>query len=79
MAKANKVFTVYGKYSNTVTYEYRGEKYDVEYAKDYSYACTSPKIQHKDAQEKIDRMLDTPKAEGKPIDLDEIWKMMDWD
>lgn len=79
MAQAKKVFTMYGKYSNTVTYEYRGKKYDVEYAKDFSYCVTSPKVQHQDAQEKIDRELDTPKTKGKPVDLDEIWNMLGWD
>lgn len=79
MAQAKKVFTMYGKYSNTVIYEYRGIKYDVEYAKDLSYCVTSPKVQHQDAQERIDRELDAPKTKGKPVDLDEIWNMMGWD
>lgn len=77
--KAKKVFTMYGKYSDTVTYEYRGKHYDVEYAKDHSYCVTSPKIQHQDAQERIDRELDTPKTNGKPVDLNEIWSLMGWD
>lgn len=79
MEKAKKIFTMYGKYSNTVTYEYRGMKYDVEYAKDYSYCVTSPKVQHQDAQKRIDKELDTPKTEGKPFDFDEIWSLMGWD
>ena len=29
-AKAKKVFTIYGTYSNLVTYEYRGVRYEVE-------------------------------------------------
>lgn len=81
MAQAKKVFTMYGKYSNIVTYEYRGMKYDVEYAKDFSYCCTSPSIQHQNAQERIDRELDATKvkSKGKPFDFDEIWNMMGWD
>lgn len=79
MEQAKKIFTMYGKYSNTVTYEYRGMKYDVEYAKDNSYCVTSPKIQHQDAQDRIDKELDAPKTEGHPFDADEIWRLMDWD
>ena len=79
MAHAKKVFAMYGKYSNTVTYEYRGKHYDVEYSKNHSYCVTSPKIQHQDAQERIDRELDMQKTNGKPVDLDEIWSLMGWD
>ncbi len=78
--KAKKVFTMYGKYSDTVTYEYRGKHYDVEYAKGSSYCVTSPKIQHQDAQERIGKELDAPKQKvGDPFDLDEIWNLMGWD
>ena len=55
MYKAKKTGVVlYGKYSDVVEYEYRGHKYDVEYPKGFTYCCTSPKIQHENAQAKID-------------------------
>lgn len=57
MAKAKKVFTMYGKYSNTVTYEYRGKQYDVEYPTCWTYCTTPAYIQHRDAQEKIDKAI----------------------
>lgn len=79
--KAKKVFTMYGKHSNIVTYEYRGMQYDVEYANDYTYCVTSPKVQHKDAQEKIDKMIEQankPK-EHKYEDTAEYGLKMFWD
>lgn len=85
MAQAKKVFTMYGKYSDIVTYEYRGKQYDVEYAKDWSYYVTPAYVQHRNAREKIDAELDTPKAKkaADPIDWDKEWKdiynMMGWD
>lgn len=80
VADKKKIETRYGKYSNTVVYEYRGYTYEVEYPKDLSYCCSPAWIQHRDAQEKIDNMLDNPKVESKadPIDLDEIWNLMGW-
>lgn len=65
MAKAKKIETYYGKYSNIVVYEYRGCRYEVEYANDFSYCCSPAWIQHKDAQEKIDKAIDKPKANSK--------------
>ena len=58
MAKAKKVFTMYGKYSDIVTYEYRGLQYNVEYAKGFTYCVTPAYIQHRDAQEKIDKAIE---------------------
>ena len=79
--KAKKVETFYGKYCNTVIYEYRGSTYEVEYANDVSYCCTPASIQHRDAQKKIDNELDNPKekCESRPFDLNEIWEVMEWD
>lgn len=70
MKKAKKLYTDYGKYSNIVTYEYRGCKYEVEYAVDMSY-CVSPAwVQHKIAQEKIDDKLDNPRiCEGENCEV----------
>lgn len=62
--KAKKVFTIYGKYSDTVTYEYRGKTYDVEYAKDWTYGNGgNPARQHREAQARIDAEIE---AENKP-------------
>lgn len=55
MEKAKKLFTIYGKYSNTVVYEYRGRQYDVEYNHSWIYGNgNNPKQQHIDEQAKID-------------------------
>jgi hypothetical protein len=78
MAKAAKVETYRDKYFTTITYEYRGRKYDVTYPNGPAICATSAKIQHEDAQRKIDKDLDNPKPEGEPIDLDEIWNLMGW-
>jgi len=82
--KAKKIETFYGKYSNTVVYEYRGCKYEVEYSNCWTYCCTPAWIQHRDEQAKIDEMLDNPKPviekETKSVEeqMDEIWDMMGW-
>lgn len=80
MAKARKTgFTLYGTYSNIVEYEYRGKTYEVEYAKGFNYCCTPAHVQHKDAQAKIDNVLDNPKTTaGKPVNMNEIFEMLDW-
>lgn len=79
--KAKKLFTMYGKHSNTVTYEYRGKQYDVEYAKDYTYCVTPAKVQHKDAQERIDRIIEQESNEhGKEaFNVDEVFAILGWD
>lgn len=64
--KAKKIQTIYGKYSTIITYEYRGKTYDVEYARDWTY-CTSPaRIQHQDAQARIDREIELASRPQKP-------------
>ena len=81
MPKAKKIESYRDKYFTTIVYEYRGCKYEVEYANGYQVCCTPAWVQHRDEQEKIDKMLDNPPEETKPnpINLDEIWKMMGWD
>lgn len=59
-----KLFTTYGKSSNTVTYEYRGKTYDVEYANDWTYCVSSPRTQHELGQHKIDEEIEREKAES---------------
>jgi hypothetical protein len=58
-------------------YEYRGMRYSVY--EDRKKGNEPLAWQHRSEQDRIDRLLDTPKVEGKPVDLDEIWKMLDWD
>ena len=58
--KPKKLFTMRDKYSSTVTYEYRGCTYEVTYSNCWTYCTTPAWIQHKDAQEKIDKALDNP-------------------
>lgn len=58
-SKATKLETIYGKYSNIVKYEYRGHKYEVEYSNSMDYCVASAHIQHRDAQEKIDKLIES--------------------
>lgn len=59
-----------GKYSDVVQYKYRGKLYDVEYAKGMTYCCTAPGTQHRDAQEKIDRMIESEQRPN-PIEYED--------
>ena len=80
--KAKKVFTMYGKHSNIVTYEYKGMQYDVEYATDYTYCVTPAHIQHRNAQAKIDKMIEQagkPKKEHKYEDTADYAFGLFWD
>lgn len=64
MTKAEPTgYKVREKHSTFVEYEYRGMTYEVEYPNNYTYCCTSPSVQHKDAQAKIDKIIE---EEGKP-------------
>lgn len=79
--KAKKLFTMYGKHSNTVTYEYKGKQYDVEYANDYTYCVTPAWVQHRDAQAKIDKMLSQANNETEKgtFNADEVFATLGWD
>ena len=80
MVKVKKVATYRDKYSTTIEYEYRGKRYDVEYPNCVTYCVTPPKIQHEDAQRKIDAEIEREQNEKdtKGFDLDEIWEFMGW-
>ena len=54
------------QYSTFVEYEYRGHKYEVEYANDWTYCVTPAKVQHEEAQAAIDKMID---EEDKPKEV----------
>lgn len=65
--KAEKLFTTYGKYSDVVTYSYRGKTYDVEYSKCWTYGNGgSPARQHREAQARIDKEIEEENRPKKP-------------
>lgn len=83
MAKAEKIETYRDKYFSTVVYEYRGHRYEVEYANGWLCCVTPAWVQHRDKQAEIDNILDNPKttnSDDKSFteQLDEVWEMMGW-
>lgn len=81
MTQAKKIETFRDKYFTAIIYEYRGSRYEVEYANGHQICCSPAWVQHRDAQAKIDEMLDNPKPienNTEVIDLDEIWEMLGW-
>ena len=72
---------MYCKHFNTVTYEYRGKQYDVEYANDYTCCVTPAYVQHRDAQAKIDKMLNqtSNEIEKETFNADEVFAILGWD
>lgn len=59
-------------------YEYRGQVYTVY--ENRAKGSEPLAWQHRNEQNRIDAILDAPKqTSGKPVDLDEIWKMLKWD
>ena len=79
--KPKKVFTMYGKYSDVVTYSYKGSEYDVEYSKCWTYCTTPAHIQHQDAQRRIDEVIENEKKPKIKQDiqaaLDEFFEIME--
>lgn len=78
--KAKKLHTIYDKYSNHVFYEYKGHKYEVEYPNSFTYCCTSPRVQHENAQSRIDMIIESESKSNHDqtlIDWDEIWNMFE--
>lgn len=68
-------------------FKYRGQTYTVTYSSGFSaFKQTPAYIQHREAQARIDEMLDNPKPIVKPMaevepfenQLDEIWEMLGW-
>lgn len=81
--KAKKVCTMGTLYYWESEFEYRGQHYTVTYSSGFNtFKQTPAYIQHREAQERIDKMLDNPKQEikqeTKPCDFDEIWEMLGW-
>jgi len=60
-------------------YEYRGHEYTVY--ENRAKGNEPLAWQHKNHQASIDRdiELESKPATGKPVDMDEIWKILDWD
>lgn len=78
--KAVKVETIHYKYYSVVKYEYRGHKYNVEYSNSMNYCTTPAHIQHKDEQEKIDKLIENDKNQNQKIECmstDVINKILD--
>jgi hypothetical protein len=73
--KAKKVFTIYDKNCNIVTYNYKGYEYDVVYPTSWTFCTTPAYIQHQDAQRKINEAIE---AEKKPKRDPEVQKGLDF-
>lgn len=72
--------TGYDRHMVYMDYEYRGREYTVYENRAKGNEPLS--WQHRSNQNYIDNLIEIksrPKADTKPIDLDEIWKMMEWD
>ncbi len=82
--KAKRVYTEGTPYYWESEFEYRGEYYTVTYSSGFTtFKQTPAYIQHREAQERIDEMIDNPKSvsEINPSfekQLDEIWEMLGW-
>lgn len=82
--KAKRVYTAGTPYYWESEFEYRGEYYTVTYSSGFTtFKQTPAYIQHREAQERIDEMIDNPKSvsEINPSfekQLDEIWEILGW-
>ena len=86
--KAKKICTMGTPYYWESDFEYRGQSYTVTYSSSFSAFKQIPAyIQHREAQARIDEMLDNPEPVSEPVseikqsfeeELDEIWEMLGW-
>ena len=85
--KSKKVCTMGTAYYWESEFEYRGQTYTVTYSSGFSaFKQTPAYIQHREAQARIDEMLDHSKTVSDPVtdiksfdeQLDEIWEMLGW-
>lgn len=85
--KAKKICTMGTPYYWESNFEYRGQTYTVTYSSGFSaFKQTPAYIQHREAQARIDEMLDNPEPvqsvseikQSFEEQLDEIWEMMGW-
>jgi len=83
MTKAKKLFTMYGKHSDIVIYEYKEKTYEVEYSKDWKYGNGgNPAAQHREAQARIDKEIEEenkPRKEVKYEDTAEYGFELFWE
>ena len=71
-------FVIREKYFSTVEYEYRGSKYEVTYANGWTVCVTPAWVQHKEAQERIDQIIDGKEeekhcTENAQVGFDKLW------
>ncbi len=84
--KAKKIHTMGTPYYWESEFEYRGQTYTVTYSSGFSALKQTPAyIQHREAQARIDEILDNPKPVSESVSemsfdeqLDEIWEMLGW-
>lgn len=89
--KAKKVCTMGTPYYWESDFEYRGQTYTVTYSSGFSsFKQTPAYIQHREAQARIDEMLDNQESVSEinqsvseinqsfEEQLDEIWEMLGW-
>ena len=86
--KAKKICTMGTPYYWESDFEYRGQTYTVTYSSGFSaFKQTPAYIQHREAQARIDEMLDNPEPVSEPVSeikqsfeeqLDEIWEVLGW-
>ena len=85
--KAKKICTMGTPYYWESDFEYRGQTYTVTYSSGFSaFKQTPAYIQHREAQARIDEMLDNPEPvqsvseikQSFEEQLDEIWEMLGW-
>ena len=82
--KAKRLYTGGTPYYWESEFEYRGQTYTVTYSSGFSaFKQTPAYIQHREAQTRIDEMLDNPKPISEPVEIkpideqwDEIWKIL---
>ena len=77
--KATYIGKWYHKEHVFLQYEYRGHKYEV--VENRAKGNEPLSWQHKNEQARIDRLIEMEKqpSGGKPIDIDEIWKLLGWE
>ena len=68
--EAKMIEKYYDKHTTHIAYEYKNHKYEVEYANEESYCVTPAYIQHRDAQERIDKLIEQEKKKKKYIPED---------
>lgn len=85
--KAKKLCTMGTPYYWESDFEYRGQVYTVTYSSSFSSFKQIPAfMQHREAQARIDAMLDNSKTVSEPVaeiksfdeQLDEVWEMLGW-